>query len=86
MLAITLHSSVFHLYMCSIYRLTISEVLPPLISSSHGILLFGKLQDEITTSRGQVEPPGMHLIYLPYSDDIRHIEEASRIIKPCQVP
>nr|GLL47705.1 ATP-dependent DNA helicase 2 subunit KU70 [Ipomoea trifida]GMD85477.1 ATP-dependent DNA helicase 2 subunit KU70 [Ipomoea batatas]GME15070.1 ATP-dependent DNA helicase 2 subunit KU70 [Ipomoea batatas] len=32
-------------------------------------------QDEITTSRGQVEPPGMHLIYLPYSDDIRHIEE-----------
>lgn len=24
---------------------------------------------------GQVEPPGMHMIYLPYSDDIRHIEE-----------
>ncbi|PNX64158.1 ATP-dependent DNA helicase 2 subunit ku70-like protein, partial [Trifolium pratense] len=23
----------------------------------------------------QIEPPGMHMIYLPYSDDIRHIEE-----------
>lgn len=24
---------------------------------------------------GQIEPPGMHMIYLPYSDDIRPIEE-----------
>ncbi|XP_010923465.1 ATP-dependent DNA helicase 2 subunit KU70 [Elaeis guineensis] len=32
-------------------------------------------QDEITGSSGQVEPPGMHMIYLPYSDDIRHVEE-----------
>ncbi|XP_008786103.2 ATP-dependent DNA helicase 2 subunit KU70 isoform X1 [Phoenix dactylifera] len=32
-------------------------------------------QDEITSSSGQVEPPGMHMIYLPYSDDIRHVEE-----------
>ncbi|KAI5648417.1 hypothetical protein M9H77_34422 [Catharanthus roseus] len=32
-------------------------------------------QDEITTSSGQVEPPGMHMIYLPYSDDIRNVEE-----------
>ncbi|CAL9756500.1 unnamed protein product [Musa acuminata subsp. burmannicoides] len=32
-------------------------------------------QDEIISSSGQVEPPGMHMIYLPYSDDIRHVEE-----------
>ncbi|XP_028117848.1 ATP-dependent DNA helicase 2 subunit KU70 [Camellia sinensis] len=32
-------------------------------------------QDEIITASGQVEPPGMHMIYLPYSDDIRQIEE-----------
>lgn len=32
-------------------------------------------QDEIMTASGQVEPPGMHMIYLPYSDDIRQIEE-----------
>lgn len=35
-----------------------------------------KLQDEIIAGGVQVEPPGMHMIYLPYSDDIRHIEEA----------
>ena len=33
------------------------------------------MQDEILTGGGQVEPPGMHMIYLPYSDDIRHTEE-----------
>lgn len=38
-------------------------------------LLFS--QDEVTSSNGQVEPPGMHMIYLPYSDDIRDVEEAS---------
>ncbi|KAL7081471.1 hypothetical protein ACP275_14G041800 [Erythranthe tilingii] len=32
-------------------------------------------QDEIVSTSGQVEPPGMHMIYLPYSDDIRPIEE-----------
>ncbi|KAL7124321.1 hypothetical protein ABFS83_14G040700 [Erythranthe nasuta] len=32
-------------------------------------------QDEIVSASGQVEPPGMHMIYLPYSDDIRPIEE-----------
>ncbi|XP_059632848.1 ATP-dependent DNA helicase 2 subunit KU70 isoform X1 [Cornus florida] len=32
-------------------------------------------QDEIINASGQVEPPGMQMIYLPYSDDIRHIEE-----------
>ncbi|XP_022717319.1 ATP-dependent DNA helicase 2 subunit KU70 isoform X3 [Durio zibethinus] len=32
-------------------------------------------QDEITTAGGQMEPPGMHMIYLPYSDDIRDAEE-----------
>ncbi|KAF9672714.1 hypothetical protein SADUNF_Sadunf11G0073200 [Salix dunnii] len=30
-------------------------------------------QDEIISAGGQVEPPGMHMIYLPYSDDVRHI-------------
>lgn len=32
-------------------------------------------QEEIIIAGGQVEPPGMHMIYLPYSDDIRDIEE-----------
>ena len=34
------------------------------------------MQDEITSTSGQVEPPGMHMIYLPYCDDIRNLEEA----------
>jgi len=32
-------------------------------------------QEEVTYYAGQVEPPGMHMIYLPYSDDIRYPEE-----------
>ncbi|XP_010537714.1 PREDICTED: ATP-dependent DNA helicase 2 subunit KU70 [Tarenaya hassleriana] len=32
-------------------------------------------QDEIQSSAGQVEPPGMYMIYLPYTDDIRDVEE-----------
>lgn len=32
-------------------------------------------QDEIITAGGQLEPPGMHMLYLPYADDIRHVEE-----------
>ncbi|PIA35887.1 hypothetical protein AQUCO_03400046v1 [Aquilegia coerulea] len=44
-------------------------------SSSHPQLVALVAQDEITSSCGQVEPPGMHMIYLPYSDDIRHVEE-----------
>ncbi|XP_031257161.1 ATP-dependent DNA helicase 2 subunit KU70 [Pistacia vera] len=32
-------------------------------------------QDEIISNGGQLEPPGMHMIYLPYSDDIRNVEE-----------
>ncbi|EER97823.1 ATP-dependent DNA helicase 2 subunit KU70 [Sorghum bicolor] len=32
-------------------------------------------QEEVTSSGGQLEPPGMHMIYLPYSDDIRYPEE-----------
>nr|XP_048333368.1 ATP-dependent DNA helicase 2 subunit KU70 isoform X2 [Ziziphus jujuba var. spinosa] len=32
-------------------------------------------QDEIIRDGGQVEPPGMNMIYLPYSDDIRDIDE-----------
>ncbi|KAL8201254.1 hypothetical protein R6Q57_012593 [Mikania cordata] len=35
-------------------------------------------QEEIIDSGGQIEPPGMHMIYLPYSDDIRPIEEARK--------
>ncbi|KAM3357305.1 ATP-dependent DNA helicase 2 subunit KU70 isoform X3 [Capsicum galapagoense] len=44
-------------------------------SSSHPQLVALVAQEEIMTPSGQVEPPGMHLIYLPYSDDIRPIEE-----------
>ncbi|KAH7661309.1 ATP-dependent DNA helicase 2 subunit 1 protein [Dioscorea alata] len=36
-------------------------------------------QDGVTSSSGQVEPPGMHMIYLPFSDDIRHVEEAVQL-------
>ncbi|KAF5728250.1 Ku70 [Tripterygium wilfordii] len=32
-------------------------------------------QHEVISDGGQIEPPGMHMIYLPYSDDIRPIEE-----------
>ncbi|KAG9447442.1 hypothetical protein H6P81_013570 [Aristolochia fimbriata] len=44
-------------------------------SSAHPQLVALVAQDEITNPSGQVEPPGMHMIYLPYSDDIRHPEE-----------
>ncbi|XP_010273410.1 PREDICTED: ATP-dependent DNA helicase 2 subunit KU70 isoform X2 [Nelumbo nucifera] len=44
-------------------------------SSSHPQMVALIAQDEISNSSGQVEPPGMHMIYLPYSDDIRKIEE-----------
>lgn len=32
-------------------------------------------QEEITNEIGQIEPPGIHMIFLPFSDDIRHIEK-----------
>ncbi|KAG7597306.1 Ku70/Ku80 beta-barrel domain [Arabidopsis suecica] len=32
-------------------------------------------QDEIESDGGQVEPPGMNMIYLPYANDIRDIDE-----------
>ncbi|KAI8546268.1 hypothetical protein RHMOL_Rhmol07G0103800 [Rhododendron molle] len=48
-------------------------------SATHPQLVALVAQDEIVTASGQVEPPGMHMIYLPYSDDIRHIEEARYI-------
>ncbi|CAH8381217.1 unnamed protein product [Eruca vesicaria subsp. sativa] len=32
-------------------------------------------QDEIESDGGQVEPPGINMIYLPYSNDIRDIDE-----------
>lgn len=44
-------------------------------SSSHPQLVALVAQDEIVSSSGQLEPPGMHMIYLPYSDDIRYPEE-----------
>lgn len=44
-------------------------------NSAHPQLVALIAQDEITTARGQVEPPGMHMIYLPYCDDIRNTEE-----------
>ncbi|XP_004296683.1 PREDICTED: LOW QUALITY PROTEIN: ATP-dependent DNA helicase 2 subunit KU70 [Fragaria vesca subsp. vesca] len=44
-------------------------------SSSRPQLVALVAQEEIVSAGGQVEPPGMHMIYLPYSDDIRHAEE-----------
>ncbi|XP_074308685.1 ATP-dependent DNA helicase 2 subunit KU70 isoform X2 [Silene latifolia] len=44
-------------------------------NSSHPQLVALIAQDEITSASGQVEPPGMHMIYLPYCDDIRNPEE-----------
>ncbi|KAJ3669862.1 hypothetical protein LUZ60_010186 [Juncus effusus] len=55
-------------------------------SSSNSRLVALVAQEELTSSSGQVEPPGMHMIYLPYSDDIRHVEEihtASDGAVPC---
>lgn len=44
-------------------------------SSAHPQLVALIAQDEIASSGGQIEPPGMHMIYLPFSDDIRQAEE-----------
>ncbi|KAJ9183016.1 hypothetical protein P3X46_006936 [Hevea brasiliensis] len=44
-------------------------------SSFHPRLVALVAQDEIISAGGQVEPPGMHMIYLPYTDDVRLIEE-----------
>ncbi|KAK7310226.1 hypothetical protein RJT34_07610 [Clitoria ternatea] len=44
-------------------------------SSSRPQLVALIAQEEVIQSGGQIEPPGMHMIYLPYSDDIRHVEE-----------
>ncbi|KAL0432976.1 UNVERIFIED_CONTAM: ATP-dependent DNA helicase 2 subunit KU70 [Sesamum latifolium] len=44
-------------------------------SSTHPQLVALVAQDEIVSASGQIEPPGMHMIYLPYSDDIRPVEE-----------
>jgi ATP-dependent DNA helicase 2 subunit 1 len=35
-------------------------------------------QDEIESDGGQVEPPGINMIYLPYANDIRDIDEARK--------
>lgn len=44
-------------------------------SSTHPQLVALIAQDEILNAGGQVEPPGMHMIYLPHSDDIRQTDE-----------
>ncbi|XVF78951.1 hypothetical protein PTKIN_Ptkin14bG0179700 [Pterospermum kingtungense] len=44
-------------------------------SSSHPQLVALVAQEEITRAGGQIEPAGMHMIYLPYSDDVRDDEE-----------
>jgi hypothetical protein len=36
---------------------------------------FMQVQAGIKNEIGQIEPSGIHMIYLPYSDDIRHIEK-----------
>ncbi|KAK6928709.1 Ku70/Ku80 C-terminal arm [Dillenia turbinata] len=41
--------------------------------STHPQMVALVAQDEIITAAGQIEPPGMHMIYLPFSDDIRHL-------------
>ncbi|CAN1813362.1 ATP-dependent DNA helicase 2 subunit KU70, partial [Linum perenne] len=40
---------------------------------------FPNSQDEIVSGGGQLEPPGMHMIFLPYCEDIRDIEQ--RVMK-----
>ncbi|CAN0865212.1 ATP-dependent DNA helicase 2 subunit KU70 [Linum grandiflorum] len=37
-------------------------------------------QDEIVSGGGQIEPPGMHMIFLPYCEDIRDIERRQATI------
>lgn len=49
-------------------------------SSSRPQLVALVAQDEIVSAGGQVEPPGMHMIYLPYADDIRHVEELNSYV------
>ncbi|NP_001304206.1 ATP-dependent DNA helicase 2 subunit KU70 [Vigna radiata] len=44
-------------------------------SSSRPQLVALIAQEEVIQSGSQIEPPGMHMIYLPYSDDIRLVEE-----------
>nr|KYP75522.1 ATP-dependent DNA helicase 2 subunit 1 [Cajanus cajan] len=44
-------------------------------SSSRPQLVALVAQEEVIQSGSQIEPPGMHMIYLPYSDDIRLVEE-----------
>ncbi|KAL4570302.1 hypothetical protein LXL04_025954 [Taraxacum kok-saghyz] len=44
-------------------------------SSSRPQLVALIAQEEVSDGGSQIEPPGMHMIYLPYSDDIRPIEE-----------
>ncbi|XP_065861912.1 ATP-dependent DNA helicase 2 subunit KU70 [Euphorbia lathyris] len=44
-------------------------------TSSNSRLVALVAQDEIISGGGQVEPPGIHMIYLPFSDDVRNPEE-----------
>ncbi|KAI3751483.1 hypothetical protein L2E82_22571 [Cichorium intybus] len=47
-------------------------------SSSRSQLVGLVTQEELTGGSCKIEPPGLHMIYLPYSDDIRQIEEARK--------
>ncbi|XP_020526581.1 ATP-dependent DNA helicase 2 subunit KU70 isoform X2 [Amborella trichopoda] len=44
-------------------------------SSTHPQLVALVAQDDMIRNGVQLEPPGMHMIYLPYCNDIRSIEE-----------
>ncbi|WCJ43761.1 ATP-dependent DNA helicase 2 subunit KU70 [Euphorbia peplus] len=63
---IALHKSMmrFHRFAVAFYGTTSNSRLVALVA-----------QDEIITGGGQVEPPGMHMIYLPFTDDVRDPEE-----------
>jgi len=50
-------------------------IYPNMLFKINSGLYWSIKQEEVTSSGGQFEPPGMHMIYLPYSDDIRYPEE-----------
>ncbi|KAI3750048.1 hypothetical protein L2E82_20672 [Cichorium intybus] len=47
-------------------------------SSSRSQLVGLVTQEELTGGSCKIEPPGLHMKYLPYSDDMRQIEEARK--------
>ncbi|KAM3683823.1 hypothetical protein ACJW31_12G177900 [Castanea mollissima] len=42
-------------------------------------------QKEIISHGGQIELPGMHMIYLPHTEDIRHVEEIQMVLHQMQL-